>query len=203
MAAIGQAETNALLVRDLLVSCGLEKGTRLLFAGAGPGQMFDYVDGAFLKQCEMTFTDINPEFLSLLAKRLKTAGLDQSKTLLDDLENPVIEGSFDWVVLVLVLEHVKWRPVLEALTRNAMSGFVIIIQKNPEDMKSAVAPNRVLPSSLQEAMKGEHAELVDGVELIAFMSNLGFQLEHEDRRQVADEKQMCGFVFRKVATPGA
>lgn len=84
-----------------------------------------------------------------------------------------------------------------------MSGFVIIIQKNPEDMKSAVAPNRVLPSSLQEAMKGEHAELVDGVELIVFMSNLGFQLEHEDRRQVADEKQMCGFVFRKVATPGA
>ena len=199
MAAIGQAETNAHLVRDLLVACGLEKGTRLLFAGAGPGQMFDYVDGAFLKQCEMTFTDINPEFLSLLAERLRAAGLDQAKTVLDDLENPVVESSFDWIVLVLVLEHVKWRPVLEALSRNAKSGFVMIIQKNPEDMKSAVAPNRVLPPSLQEAMKGEHAELLDSEELTDFLSNLGFQLEQEDRRQVADEKQMCGFVFKRTA----
>jgi hypothetical protein len=47
MAAIGQAQANARLVCDLFEAAGVAKGSRVLIAGAGTGQMFDYLPHGF------------------------------------------------------------------------------------------------------------------------------------------------------------
>ena len=48
MAAVGQAQANAHLVADYFLQAPLLPGARILFLGAGTGQVFDYVSPAFL-----------------------------------------------------------------------------------------------------------------------------------------------------------
>src|SRR5258706_8764724 len=69
MAEVGQAQANAELVRDLICDLAPPQGAKVLFAGAGTGQMFDYIDGTLFAPFDMTFTDINESFLAHLAAK--------------------------------------------------------------------------------------------------------------------------------------
>jgi 2-polyprenyl-3-methyl-5-hydroxy-6-metoxy-1,4-benzoquinol methylase len=199
MAEIGQAKANAEMVRDFIFDLDLKGTERILFAGAGPGQMFDYIGEETFGGAHVVLTDINEKFVERLEKRAKQAGLTNFEVLIDDVESPNVEGPFDLVVLVLVLEHVDWQKALHALSALSASRFLIIVQRNPEGMHTAVSPNRTLRPSLLEAMKGEPSQLLDEQELIEFLTQLGYTIQMTDQELVEDGKLMCGYLFTKDA----
>jgi len=49
MASIGQAQAAAELTQQLVQSASLRPGSRITIAGAGTGQMFDFVDPAVFR----------------------------------------------------------------------------------------------------------------------------------------------------------
>jgi len=192
---VGQAQANAQIVRDLVLGLQLPRNSKLLFAGAGPGQMFDYVGGDFLRDYELTFTDINPDFLDRTAERAKLAGLSNFETVIDDLEETKLRTPFDLAVVVLVLEHVDWIKALDNLAAMPCNRLLLIIQKNPPEIESNVSPHRPLRGSLQEASSGEQAHLLDESELMTYLAGKGYTVVSKDERAVPDDKRMCGLVF--------
>jgi hypothetical protein len=71
MAAVGQAQANAHLIADLFARHPPSADAHILFAGAGTGQMFDFISPAVLSPYRTTFTDISEEFLRRLSSRLE------------------------------------------------------------------------------------------------------------------------------------
>jgi hypothetical protein len=191
MAAIGQAEANAKLIRALIEDQPMDPGSKLLFAGAGTGQMFDYVAHDFLSPYEVTFTDIREAFLDQLRSRLGATGF---RIVVDDVEDPQV-GSIDGAVLVLVLEHVGWQKALDALIDLGSHRFYLIVQINPPGMTTAVAPNRVLPPSLACVSADAKPSLIDLAALARFMEERAFSVSFRRDVEVADGKTMCGLVF--------
>jgi hypothetical protein len=78
MATIGQAQVNASLVCQMLGDHPLAPGARLLFVGCGTGQILDFVDLDEIRRFTITFSDINPEFLTKLEGRLRRDGLEST-----------------------------------------------------------------------------------------------------------------------------
>lgn len=196
MANVGQAQANAELVAELVRGLDLKAGSRLLFAGAGTGQMFDYVDPSFLSRFEITFSDINPSFLSALAGRLNGSALSFN-SVVDDVEEPKLTGAFQGIILVLVLEHVEWRKALASLAPLCINSFVLVTQENPPEIESAVTPGRELPPSIKLASETTRPELLDETELDAYLGSLGFECSNRLSRQVEDDKVMRGAVYSR------
>jgi len=177
MAAIGQAEANAHLVKEMIEARPPEPGSTILFAGAGTGQMFDFVDPSFLKPYKLIFTDIRQEFLDRLSVRAERAGLE-FETRIQDLDDNHISHRIKGVeatILVLVLEHVDWR---RALTLTLSRRMYIVIQVNPPELQQAVSPHRVLPPSMAAVSKRARPKLIKRRELIETMT-YGYTLTFE------------------------
>jgi 2-polyprenyl-3-methyl-5-hydroxy-6-metoxy-1,4-benzoquinol methylase len=115
MALTGQAQANAELVAELFDSCPPTHGAAILFAGAGTGQLFEYVSPLLLRPFRTTFSDINPEYLRLLASRISNFQEISFETALDDVENSQLAPGFELVIAVLVLEHVDWRKAIRTI----------------------------------------------------------------------------------------
>ena len=197
MADVGQAQANAEIVRDMITRLALPSDSKILFAGAGTGQMFDFVSGAFLSNYALTFTDINEGFLESLRMRATKADLTNITRVIDDVEHTALSGRFDLTVLVLVLEHVNWQRALQSLAALPSKRFLIVLQKNPSEMTTNVSPHRELRGSLAEASKGEQAHLVDEKSLVEFLADLHYRQTGKDERIVPDEKHMCGLMFER------
>lgn len=196
MSAIGQARANAILIQDLIVNRPSPKGSSLLFAGAGTGQMFEYISPDFLRDYKLVFSDIRAAFLERLESRLKRSGLKEFHVLVDDIEHPRV-GRTDAAAIVLVLEHVNWRQALRQLSARGVGRFYIIVQVNPPDMADAVAPNRVLPPSLARVSPRAKPKLVPTGVLGRFMRELGYRLAFRRDVPVADGKKMAGRVYER------
>lgn len=184
MSAIGQAQANA----GHLAEFARRAGGRMLVAGCGPGQFFDFLAPDALSGCRMVFCDINPEFLAALRQRRPEA-----ECVADDLEHSGLTGSFDAACATLVLEHTDWRKVAATLARLAPL-VMIVIQLNPPDMATAVSPGRTPPGSMV-AFKHVHPNLIDEGELAAEMARLGMALEARSPKAVADGKTMLALTF--------
>jgi hypothetical protein len=199
MRSIGQAPTNAELVRELIERNPPTGGNTILFAGAGSGQMFDFVDAEFLSPYEVTFSDISAPFLEALKPRIEFAGLRRVQVLLDDLTQTKLTGPYSGAVVVLVLEHLDWKAALESLNRLVSGMLWIVIQRNPESIATAVTPGRELPGTM--AVVGDKAQphLLDEGELTAALSELGFEKTVTAPRPVADGKEMVGLVYQRKA----
>src|SRR5258706_3465707 len=113
MAAVGQAEANAELIRKMIREAKLPAGAGLLIAGAGTGQMFDYITPQSLGDVSLTFTDIREAFLGRLIARLGRLNFARFRVVVDDVERTHLGHSFAAIALVLVLEHVEWQKALE------------------------------------------------------------------------------------------
>jgi len=183
MASTGQPEANADLLAELFRETPPAPGARILFAGAGTGQYFDYFPPAALAPYRPIFTDLNPLYLDRLRTRIVC------QTLVDDIEAPRVEGSFDLAVVILVLEHVEWRLAVAELCRMAARVFAIV-QENPASMIE-----RPLPGTLA-ALGNLPTQLVDRGELIAEFDGQGFELARTSCRAVRDGKKMVGLDFR-------
>lgn len=188
MASIGQAQANADLVAELFAVSPPREGGSVWFAGAGTGQMFDFVDRGLLRPYRTTFSDINPDFLERLAARLQGSGL-AIETRVDDVELPELAACFDLVVAVLVLEHVDWRRAVAGICALSAGRVFVVIQENPPDcvQRAAVGTMQVLREIEPHDM--------DCDALVRAFEEKGFGLHRTSIREVADGKKMVGLEF--------
>lgn len=200
MRSIGQGPANADLAREMIERHPPAEGKALLVAGAGSGQMFDFVDSGFLFDYQVTFSDISQPFLDALKPRLDFAGLGKSRIVLDNLEQTQLPGPYAGALIVLVLEHLDWRAALASLNQIVTDVLWIIVQRNPETIGTAVTPGRVLPGTMAVVCDKVHPQLVPEAELIAELAGHGFQQTDMGERSVDDGKTMVGYVFRR-STP--
>lgn len=192
MARIGQAQANAELVRQLLAGLQLAEQSRVLIAGAGTGQMFEYLTADVFTGYRLVCSDINREFLTRLESRY---GCEVAE---DDIEDSRLSPGFAVIVVVLVLEHVDWHKALVSLARLEPERLVIVIQENPAAMKTAVTPGRLAPGTMRVFAEQALPHLIPPAELTAELARLGFGLEQRQDRPVADGKKMVGLVFTKT-----
>ena len=184
MAATGQPQANADLVAELFRDDPPADSARILFAGAGTGQYFEYFPPAALAPYRPLFTDLNPRFLDRLAGRFVC------QTLVDDIEAPRAEGPFDLAIVILVLEHVEWRRAVAGLCSVAARVFAIV-QENPAGLTEGPLPGTLA------ALRDLPAQLVDRGELMAEFGERGFELARTSVRAVRDGKKMVGLDFRR------
>jgi SAM-dependent methyltransferase len=188
MARIGQAEANAALIGKLLHA---PAGGRVLIAGAGTGQMFDYLPAGFLAEQRVTCSDVNPAFLAKLRERFTC------ETTIDDIEDSRLEPGWAAIVVVLVLEHVDWRKAVRSLARLDAEELLVIVQRNPTDVTAAVTPGRTPPGTMSVFANEAPPHLVPVDELIAELGRTGYAVESQEERGVQDGKFMIATVFRR------
>ena len=184
MAAIGQAQTNASLVAELVAAAAPPAGSRVLIAGAGAGQIFEYCPPVLFDRFRLTCSDLNPAFLEKLRSRCPCT------TAFDDIEDSRLDPGFSLIVVVLVLEHVDWRKALASLARLRPEQVVIVIQRNPE----GPLPHREHIGTMRLFGTEVEPKLVDAHELVAELARLGFELRVETERPVLDGKTMVGLL---------
>ncbi len=198
MHQVGQAAANAELLVSMLRSQHHGRATKLLLVGGGTGQFLDYVDAADFAQHNIVLSDINPKFLERAQARFAKADLQNVAFIVDDIENTALSGPFDSIAVAMVLEHIDWRIGLRNIHNLAPTWLSIIFQRNPDNMATAIAPNRKLNASLQAFASVAHPVLVESEALIEFLAALGYRLQARDERPVADGKTMLGFTFSRA-----
>ncbi len=195
MARVGQAQANALLLRELFEAAAPKKAGRVLFAGAGTGQMFDYVEADFLAGYEPVFSDLNIAFLARLAQRLRGSALAHYHLVADDIERSSLTGAFGAAALVLVLEHIDWRRGLSSIVALRPERVFLVLQQNPPDQASALTLGNEPLGTMR--VFGERARprlLVPG-EVAEFLAAHGFVPAATRQRAVADGKIMLGLAL--------
>jgi hypothetical protein len=194
MAAIGQAQANAALVAEYLQAQPPSRHASLLFAGAGTGQMFEYVSPEILLPFNVTFTDINAGFLNRLRTRLaRTPGLRYA-TVVDDLEHTTLSRRFDLVLEVLVLEHVQWRVALATLCKLTERELFVVIQENPPDDAMALTAIRDVPETMK-VFREVHPTRIPSSDLQSEMKRHGFRRTYAAHKMVSDGKKMVALGF--------
>jgi SAM-dependent methyltransferase len=197
MASVGQAQANATLVLDLLEHAALPDGARILIAGAGTGQMFDFIPAATFSRFRLIGSDINVQFLERLRERVKC------DTVVDDVEDSRLAPGFDAIILVLVLEHVDSRRALASLARLNPKRFLIVIQQNPAAMTSAVTPGREVRGTMRLFAETVSPRLVRFNEVSDALAALGFGLDYRLESEVADGKKMIGALWNSLRADSA
>lgn len=192
MASVGQAEANAQLLAEFFARRPPATGARLLIAGAGTGQMFDFVKPCFLAPYRVTFADISADFLDVLRRRIAPATHLEYETRVDDLEHSALQPGYELAVVVLVLEHIDWRAGVATLCRLARSRVLTIVQENPPGVTTSMTRPPI--GSMAVLREVPHA-LLDPRELIAEFQRHGFVLRERTARDVPDGKKMVLLEF--------
>jgi hypothetical protein len=196
MARIGQAQASAVLNSHLIDSARPPTGGRVVIAGAGTGQMFDFLDAEIFRPFELTCTDLNRHFLDVLEQRLACHRL--SATLIeDDIENTTLKPGADLILATLVLEHIDWRRGVEVLAALRPAACGVVIQQNPEGMATAVTPGRLIPESIAKAVETAHPALVPYGELVAGFVAQGYRCTNTRTEEVADGKRLIAVLFER------
>jgi hypothetical protein len=200
MASVGQAQANAAIVAEYLQVHPPVSHTSLLFAGAGSGQMFEFVSPEILFPFSATFTDINAAYLNRLRTRLAVVPGLRFTTVVDDIEHTTLSRRFDRVLAVLVLEHVDWRAAVSTMSTLASNEIFVVIQENPPGLSSAMTPRSQVPKTMQ-VFAEIHPELISASELESQIAGHGFACNYRDHKSVADGKLMRALGFRRNPAP--
>jgi hypothetical protein len=194
MAAVGQAQAAAELTRVLVEAAALPEGSRIVIAGAGTGQMFDFLPAELFRPYRLTCADLNPAFLARLSTRLGRLGLT-ADIVIDDIERTTLAPGADLLLATLLLEHIEWERGVEAFAQLQPRACGIVLQENPPGMTAAVTPGRRLPASIAKAVETAHPTLVSRDELIAAMASRGYDSRATAACDVADGKRLVGLLF--------
>ena|SRR5579885_1843576 len=200
MARIGQAQAGADLTRHLIETSRPPFGARILFAGAGTGQMLDFLDASVLRPFRLVFTDLSTSFLERLKRRLRQLELT-AEVIEDDFENTALQPGPDLLIATLLLEHIDWHRGVDTISALRPAACGIIIQENPPEMKSAITPGRVLPRSIAEASSQAHPVLVPYDELVPAFGACGYEMTDTASREVADGKRLIAVLFQEKLRP--
>ncbi len=196
MAAVGQAQANAELTSELFRERPPHEGAQVLFAGAGTGQMFDYVPPLILRPFHITFSDINPEYLRRLVLRLANASGLQFVTVVDDLENSGLPAGFELIVAALVLEHVDWQKAVATMCCLSRGRVFVILQENPAGLETAITPTRPIVGSMRVFLEVDPVRLERRAVEDEFARH-GFRLRECSTREVLDAKKMVALEFQR------
>jgi len=196
MSQVGQAQANVQLLVDWLRSNPPRSGSSILFAGAGTGQMFDFLSPDVLSPYRVTFTDINLSYLKLLESRLKSKTQLRYEIVVDDIERPQLSARYALAVAVLVLEHVDWQLAVAALCVLSLESVFVVIQENPPKSTMAVGESQPLIGTMR-VFREVHPILVNKEELVQEFSHHGFRLVSSCVERVRYEKKMVGLGFAK------
>lgn len=193
MASVGQAEANAAIVKEMFVRHPLAENGRLLIHGCGTCQMFDYVDLSIFGKSDITFADLSPRMLEVARQRLARFANSSHRIVVDDVERSSLSGSYDAVLLVLVLLHVNWKKALENILRLGVSSLYIIEQSQATAF--SMTPTAQNLPSMQRYQEVASPVLVSPDDLSDFLGKRGFKLLWMTEREVPGNKSMHGFVF--------
>jgi len=196
MATIGQAQANAEHLKEFFDRANLPPKSRVLFSGAGGGQWLEYVSPDFLWALSVTFSDINADYLRLLARRLEKFRKLTAHFQVDDVESSKLPGNYDAVIAVLVLEHVDWRKAVGTMCRLCSDRILTVIQENPPALASAVTPSRPVAGTMS-VFKEVHPFLLSKTKLAAEFAARGFVQTFQAEKSVLDEKKMLALEFRR------
>lgn len=196
MAAVGQAQANAELVREFFARTNLAPGSGVLFAGAGTGQWLEFASPDFLYGLSVTFTDINAGFLRLLSSRIAKFPKLTAEFRVDDIESSALPGNFEAVIAVLILEHVDWKKAVRTMCRLSSGVILTIIQENPPALSTAMTPSRPVAGTMS-VFKNIHPVLLSKTELAAEFAVQGFSQNSQAEKTVLDDKKMLALEFRR------
>lgn len=194
MASIGQAEANASIVREMLHRFRLADDSKLLVHGCGSCQVFDYIPLSDFGKIRITFADLSSAMFEEARKRLEGVSDASYEFVIDDMEDSCLTGSYDAIMLVLVLLHVDWQLSLKNMLRHSPSLFFIIEQEQLPGVPSVTSTDG-LPPSIRRYSEVAEMELVPRNELVSFMGSRGYSVRWTTTRPVPGEKSMMGFVF--------
>lgn len=196
MAAVGQAQANAELVKEFFERASLPPGSRVLFAGAGTGQWLEFTSPDFLSGLSVTFTDINADYLRLLSSRFAEFPNLTAQFRVDDIETSNLPANVDVAIAVLVLEHVDWKKAVRTLCRLCSGTILAITQENPPALSSAMTPSRPVAGSMS-VFKEVHPTLLSKSELAAEFAAHGFFQKAQTEKTVLDDKRMVALEFSR------
>jgi len=197
MARVGQAQANAQLVADWLCYKPPKLKASILFAGAGTGQMFDFLPPEILAPYRVTFTDINPSYLKILESRLKDErDRLRFRVVVDDVERSKLSADFALVIVVLVLEHVDWRLAVASLCRLSTGNVFVVIQENPTNSHEGVSDSQPLLRTMK-IFRETPPRLLNRRGLIQEFNRQKLALVYSQEKKVLDGKKMVGLGFRK------
>ncbi len=196
MQAVGQAQANAELVAALLGQRPPQPGSRILLAGAGTGQMFDYVSADILRPFATTFTDINFEYLDRLRERLARFPALRFDAVLDDIEQSQLPPGFSLIIAVLVLEHVDWQKAVASMCALSSGRVFIVLQENPPGLGTAMDRTRP-PIGTMEVFMRVDAHLLAPADVEREFLKHRFRLEWSGERPVPDGKKMRAQEYAK------
>ena len=197
MARVGQAGANASLVLQFLRDHPPCSGATILFAGAGTGQMFDFMPVDVLFPFRTTFTDINPEYLMKLSARIGTRNRITFRTVVDDIEESSLAERFDLVIAVLLLEHVDYKKAIATMARLSSDRTLVVLQENPPSLTSSMTPDRPIPASMR-IFAQVNPNLLSQSTVESEFRQHGFELRQSWHREVPDQKKMVALEFKKM-----
>ena len=196
MARIGQAQAGADLTCHLMEIAKPSRDARIVFAGAGTGQLLDFLDASLLRPFRLVFADLNARFLEQLKRRLAQLDLT-AEVIEDDFENTALEPGPDLLIATLLFENIDWRRGMETISALRPVACGIIMQENPPEMKSAITPGRVLPRSVAEAAVQAHPVLIPYGQLVQAFTAHGYEQVDTSSRDVADGKRLISVLFQQ------
>jgi hypothetical protein len=195
MSNIGQAQAAATLTAFLINTGQLPAASRITIAGAGTGQLLDFLDPEILRPHRLTYSDINPNFLARLRTRLTTHDLD-GNILLDDLERTALPPRPQLLIATLLLEHIDFQLGLDAIAQLKPHALGIILQENPPNMTTAVTPGRTLPPSIAKAIDaGAQPVLIPRDQLTCALATHNYSLVSSLSADVPDSKRLLALLF--------
>ncbi len=194
MAAVGQAEANAGIIREQFADHAPAPGAAILFAGAGTGQMFEFVSPEILRPFSTTFTDINESYLRKLRVRLGSCSGPNVRLLVDDVEHSAVGGRFALVIAVLVLEHVDITRAIATMCALAEARVFVIVQENPAELTTAMTRE---PVGTMRVFRDVQPHLIAPADIERHFEAHGFRREWTTSRSVLDDKRMVGIEFRR------
>jgi hypothetical protein len=107
-----------------------------------------------------------------------------------------LPGTFEFVVAILLLEHVEWRKAIAEISRLSAARVFIVLQQNPPHITTAVTQGRPLPGSMA-LLTDVHPHLIPSADVVAEFSRHGFELRRSSAREVLDSKRMLALEFEK------
>jgi len=197
MSEIGQAETNAKLVLEMLTDFPLDSNSKLFIPGCGTGQMFDYIRPNQMGDYKFIFSDLNPNFLEKLKRRLSKYPNVNYSLYIDDIESTKLSGSYGGVLSVLLLQHINWKEGIEKMVGfNPLKMYFIIQSQGNKD--HPVSKERILRNSIAKFAEVANPTLVPIAGLIDYLERRNYQLCKTYKKVVPDDKIMNGLVFKKM-----
>jgi ubiquinone/menaquinone biosynthesis C-methylase UbiE len=158
---IERAKDTAALIKE---RAGVTKDMRAFEYGCGTGQVSFFLQ-PYLK--EITLADDSEGMLGVLEEKIKSAGVDNMKTLLVDLsKESITDTSFDLIYTSMTLHHIKAADViLRALHGLLKPGGSLCVADFDKDDGSFHAAH--------EGFEGHHG--FDRAELAGMLEEAGFK----------------------------